>query len=249
MTKPLNGALERFQKIQLGKYVIFTDSMSSLLLLSSPIIKTYRYIAHDILTKLISMKGVVLQWIPAHVGIAGNEQADKLAKMNKSLNYRYEKTPKEDYYKFVKSKMMTMWEQNWQLSVQSTQKGSVFQTVKGKIEEWPWACISDRKVETGMARLWTNHVGLSQYLFRFEQSPTPLCMCGEVETVSHFLLSCHLHSAHRLALRRSLQEESIYDELSVKLLLGGSKYPLGKQNQIVKYVSKYLYDTKKINGL
>ena len=45
------------------------------------------------LSKLIESRRVVLQWIPAHCGISGNEKADELAK--RGANMQQEKSPSQ----------------------------------------------------------------------------------------------------------------------------------------------------------
>ena len=63
------------------EFVIFSDSMSVLATLSNP--RAEHPLARKILHKLHVLKllgkGVEPFWIPSHVGISGNERADKLA--------------------------------------------------------------------------------------------------------------------------------------------------------------------------
>ena len=60
--------------------VLLTDSLSALQsLMSGPTDLPTRQL-HNSLSTLSKHNKAVLQWIPAHVGIAGNEEADRLAK-------------------------------------------------------------------------------------------------------------------------------------------------------------------------
>ena len=63
------------------------------------------------------------------------------------------------------------------------------------------------------------HAGVAQHLFRFQLPPTPLCDCGEIESIKHYLIDCKLHEISRNVLIKSL--ENIECDLTVKLLLGG----------------------------
>ena len=68
------------QGVHQRNVVFLTDSLSALQSLSAgpPDTTTRELLAN--LSCLSEHNGVVLQWIPAHAGIAGNEAADKLAK-------------------------------------------------------------------------------------------------------------------------------------------------------------------------
>ena len=70
-------ALECIEHSNRKRFLIFTDSMSCLQALDHPIIE-------DIISKLTSLKAsgfdIHLCWLPGHVGIRGNERADRATK-------------------------------------------------------------------------------------------------------------------------------------------------------------------------
>ena len=65
---------------KMGNIAIFTDSLSTLQALNSADPDQMIQGLHSSLAKLTAQFTVSLQWVPAHVGLAGNETADRLAK-------------------------------------------------------------------------------------------------------------------------------------------------------------------------
>jgi len=68
------------------KYIIYSDSLSVLQSLKgknlrNPLIQQL-LLKHD---RLSPSKSIVFCWLPSHVGIGGNEEADKAAKASLSL--------------------------------------------------------------------------------------------------------------------------------------------------------------------
>ena len=66
---------------QMGNVAIFTDSLSTLQVLNSTDPDQMIQGLHSSLAKLTARHSVSLQWVPAHVGLTGNERADRLAKI------------------------------------------------------------------------------------------------------------------------------------------------------------------------
>ena len=66
--------------------VVFCDSKAALMTIT----KGHSSITHEIISGLQDLQAInkncTLQWIPAHAEIAGNENADKLAKESRNLN-------------------------------------------------------------------------------------------------------------------------------------------------------------------
>jgi ribonuclease HI len=85
-------ALSWIQDFKPLNTVIFVDSLSALQAIKGSIYKVKNYIIYDIYSIFTSLSNigiiVILEWIPSHVGILGNELADKEAKNSLSLkNY------------------------------------------------------------------------------------------------------------------------------------------------------------------
>jgi len=80
-------AIEVVRRSKEKKFVIFSDSMSSLQATSGFNIELdlVQRIIKDYSTLSKSGKTIVLCWIPSHVGITGNEKADTAAKSALSL--------------------------------------------------------------------------------------------------------------------------------------------------------------------
>ena len=66
---------------KMGNTTIFADSLSTLQALNSADPDQMIQGLHSSLAKLTAQFTVSLQWVPAHVGLTGNEKADRLAKI------------------------------------------------------------------------------------------------------------------------------------------------------------------------
>ena len=75
-------ALDMIKNSEMGKYTIFSDSLSSLVAIQEgnqncqyiqEILESYQYLTNF-------GKTVILAWVPSHVGIKGNQMADTLTK-------------------------------------------------------------------------------------------------------------------------------------------------------------------------
>ena len=90
------------------------DSLSALQAIKGSIYKVKNYIIYDIYNIITSLNNiginVVLEWIPSHVGILGNELADKEAKNALSLHdiVVYNPLYKEDIKLLSKSFLKNM---------------------------------------------------------------------------------------------------------------------------------------------
>ena len=112
----------------------------------------------------------VIQWIPSHCGIEGNEQADKMAKLG----------GKEEQ------------ENN---SVLPSEMKTIIKTLHKMPQQYDSYHLLSRSQQTIIFRLRTGHNRLNQHLFRkMRIVPSPMCPCGEAEQdTAHILQECGNH--------------------------------------------------------
>ena len=67
----------------MGNIAIFTDSLSTLQALNSADPDQMIQGLHSCLAKLTAQFSLSLQWVPNHVGLTGNETANRLAKIGR----------------------------------------------------------------------------------------------------------------------------------------------------------------------
>ncbi|KAK7096448.1 hypothetical protein V1264_005748 [Littorina saxatilis] len=123
---------------------------------------------------------VVLQWIPAHVGIAGNEEADRLAKGGARLPQPHNSTS----YKEAKTLLQRKKKENWK------KRNGDYNPQEDPINKL------DRRSQTTIFRLRTGHCGLKKHLKRLGLADDAHCECGsEEQTPEHILQNCpHLET-------------------------------------------------------
>ncbi|CAL4072958.1 unnamed protein product [Meganyctiphanes norvegica] len=224
--KALHWTVVNWAILPTDKVVILTDSKSGLQGINKHSTKRYSYIIDQIKKTAATLQDinitVCLQWIPSHVGIRGNEQADEWA--NRAHNLQVEtETPLD----LTEAKSLITEQQNkvWQQHYEGIKNNLHIGGIKDKISTWSWLPHRHRRIDVAMARLRIGHAGLNEYLTRFSMANDQNCStCNVPESIQHFLIECRKHNDHRRKLKNTLRAQGISD-LTVKTILGGSNHP------------------------
>ena len=176
---------------KLTNAVIFTDSKSALQALENSCTRSQE-VLHTLLlsSRLLTTYPIrlVLQWIPGHTNIPGNERADRLAKKGSQLEQPNKpasiKTAKQIISHNYKEEWMNMWSTG-------TTGRAVYQHMTTTKPNDNIRSLN-RKEQTAIFRLRTQHVPLNQHLNRIKPPhPTACPLCNHPnETTKHFLLEC-----------------------------------------------------------
>ena len=169
-----------------NRFVIFSDSKSVLQAILSkwehPTIKIVMEHLHFIHSV---DKEIVFCWVPSHMGIQGNERADKAAKEALSKDVTECLVSYTDARQYIGEHVKKQWQTEWDLAVNSK-----LHAIKPLIGEQPSASRSVRKEEVVMSRLRLGHSYLTHsYLMKGEPPPERLtCQCRL--TIEHVLVEC-----------------------------------------------------------
>jgi len=181
-----------------------------------------------------------LHWVPAHIGIAGNEMADTAAKQATGWRQKKNKRGKIKEYdpkhtakpaklahlfknplKTVLAKIAkTQWDTYWQeeetgrelYALQSTPKRAVLKLHQGLTKELSSLAIQMR----------TGKIGLRQFLYRrrIPGIETERCQCGQgPQTISHVLFVCRSFVELRYGYWKEEMKRAMWGEVSLKTVL------------------------------
>lgn len=167
------------------KFLICSDSLSAIQALDKMFSKISLVLrAQDLLHS--SKKEIQFLWIPGHVGIKGNEEADRLAKIALDSNTILKnKILWADFKNISGKKLREKWQNHWNLI--GTQ--NKFYRIKNNIDKWKSIDFIHRKSACIITRLRTGHTRATHgYLMEME-SQQPICVCGSTLTVDH-IFSC-----------------------------------------------------------
>ena len=174
------------------QFTIYSDSVSVLYSLKH-LVPSHHLIqeVQDWLVLLHSRKRVLVRfcWVPAHVGVEGNEKADQAAKEALSLtNISNIGIPYRDFiepiHKFIRNK----WQHSW-----NNQVNNKLKIIKPSIDKWESSNQLDRRTSIILTRLRIGHTFLTHsFLLRSgEERQVPRCdVCRSDITVCHILLEC-----------------------------------------------------------
>ena len=182
--------LSRFQD-----HVIFTDSESAVKAFQDPNFE-HPYIAEafNILHKhKQSNKTIALCWIPSHVGILGNEQADQEAKKALSLTPTL-KIPYTDIKPIITEYCKNLFQSRW--SETCIKDNNKLYNILDDLKQMPSPIFQCRSDETAFYRCLIGHSKLT-HKYIFERDRQPQCnVCRKVLSIKH-IFECPVYGVQR----------------------------------------------------
>ena len=159
--------------------VILTDSRSCLEGLTSPRDHTERETL-DMLKVLSLQSTLVIQWIPSHCGLFGNEEADRLARLGRDPQQQNHHISYQEAKGIIRDIYNNIWIERHNPPAN---------------DDWH---LLPRHEQTIIFRLRTGHTRLLDHQYRLGLSHTPECPCGTgLQNPEHILQQCPLHKEAR----------------------------------------------------
>ena len=193
----VSSALRSIEEHPGTNFTIYSDSRSSLQAMQNiyseqPLVQSI----HKLLTRLDSERGVRITfcWVPAHVGVPGNERADAAAKIMAEQGNPNQDSPlpHKDYYPVFNTAVREAWQVDWRRRI-----GNKLLAIKNTVTPWNTSNRKVRREEVILARLRIGHIRAThEFLLKGEEPP--ICQtCNEQLTVHHILTECPDYSAAR----------------------------------------------------
>ncbi|XP_043264231.1 uncharacterized protein LOC122404362, partial [Colletes gigas] len=173
------------------KFIIYSDSMSALTALhvtepKNPIIRQIIEKYNEILSNKQATE-ILFGWVPSHIGIAGNERADKVSKGAANSPRHPLNTP--IYHKEVFKSFFKILKEHWNLSWKSGHKSHIHRT-RNNIYEMSPALSFDRRHQVVLTRIRIGHTSLT-HAHLLEKKNPPMCnTCQTVNSIEHITTSC-----------------------------------------------------------
>ena len=170
--------------------VIFTDSMSALQAMENRSVDKEAAHTRIIIHKLMTAFSIrlALQWIPGHTNLPGNEMADRLAKKGSSSDQPNKSIP----LKTAKQIINQYYHEDWMNMWATGSKARHVYKYMSKPNPKDNIRSLDRRDQTAIFRLRTQHNTLNGHLNRINPQHPPMCpLCNHpYETTPHLLFEC-----------------------------------------------------------
>ncbi|KAI8482166.1 hypothetical protein Bbelb_400540 [Branchiostoma belcheri] len=223
-------------------------------------VEAYNSLVHTIRNKLqqLKLQGLTIQfnWCPGHVGVTGNEIADKEAKLaanearNNSNNTSW---TKQQALKHIESQAKDRWNRRSNLNTRSEhmQKIGIHMKKKGRT-------LGRRTTQIIINQLVSGHTRLNAYQNWKNPEVPPHCPnCDALETTNHYLYHCPRYDNERHHML--LEADSIHETYNTAeenrdtdiVTLAGMRegLPEAANNQMYLTLSRYIESTHRFDVL
>ena len=185
------------EKLLVKKVMLFSDSQSAVGILTlgwenksqTSVVFEIKQIM-DILKR--QNVEIDINWTPGHAEITGNEIADRLAKEAAvdAENMPEVCTPLTsiDIKRAVKDSCTVKWQNRWEASQAGRHMYDLHPTVKAKKK-----AANSIPTQRITSQLRTGYCYLNGYMHTVGLKDSPLCTCGEPESVKHYIEDCEQH--------------------------------------------------------
>lgn len=193
----------------LNKFVILTDSLSA----ATSIKQNNSTSRPNLFTELrestnkLKYSDITVAWIPSHVGLTGNEEADSLAKKGLEI----ERINSTAYLELaeIQSQIKDFVLQKWQTEYNQDTKGRFYKNIEPQVSTNIKYLDFPRKQEVQISRLRFGHVLSKAWLKKINKSGSDLCpVCQKSETLEHLLLNCKNHDIS-ITLNQKCQDKKV----------------------------------------
>jgi ribonuclease HI len=201
---------------------IFTDNQASILSHARPRFQSGQYILNCAINQLKALKArgvsVEIHWIPAHIGVPGNEKVDQLAKEASGYNaprghsLTWLPRLKAATKRVIKKACQTLWHKSWS----KIDTGHLYRRRYGNGLNRHINTLyagMPKAVSSILTQMRVEKIGLAGYLFAIKRAEEPACECETSnQTVAHILEECPLYRKQR---RRHFSKPVLRDTTTI----------------------------------
>lgn len=228
--------------IRPNNIAIFSDSLSALQSLSDMKSLSRPDILNEVLYLLYTLHRQGIQitfvWIPSHVGIMGNEIADKVAKQALQNEEIIEiglgqSEVTSIFWKNTYDNRQREWSANTETKSQN------YRNLHPKITNQIQIQLPNRRNDTNLFRLRSGYCILRDHTGKIFKEDINCIHCGVPETVDHYLLHCTAYNKPRNTLKKKIQE----------LQLNFTKANILTNKAVFTLVTEYINSTRRFQKI
>ena len=256
----ISSALEHILSIDglqnFNRVFIFSDCQNAIDLALNRCTATHSFeLVRKIHSNLDHLKAIiqlVILWVPAHVGVPGNEAANTAAQ--NAANMVQQTSPMQHQpliplstsRAFIKRSQKIQLQQRWFSVVAAKGGAEHLSRLRACVSASPAFFLGTRKQQTILARLRFGSNNLNASKSRWFPNVSEQCECGAVETVRHFLLHCPRYDQPRSDMISKVRTfwQGIVNE-DVLLGGGGVRLPEAHWELVIAAVAKFVQSTNR----